>query len=258
MTNSANKLEQLKLDFDKMVSKLYEDYGLTYTTAVALGYPEVNEKNRKEIFAIATECKNKMRVLGSVNPNAIEEYKTLKDRYDFIGVQKQDLEESEKSLNKIIDDMTKLMKIQFAEQFELINKNFSEVFAELFGGGKAILKLADETNILECGIDIEVQPPGKKLQNLMLLSGGERALTAIALLFAILKLNPSPFCVLDEIEAALDDVNVHRYADYLKKFSEKTQFLIITHRKGSMEAANTMYGVTMQEHGISNLISYKL
>ena len=196
--------------------------------------------------------------MGSVNVNAIDEYRTLKDRYDFIQTQKEDLEESEKSLNKIIDDMTKLMKIQFAEQFELINKNFAEVFAELFGGGKAILKLADETNILECGIDIEVQPPGKKLQNLMLLSGGERALTAIALLFAILKLNPSPFCVLDEIEAALDDVNVHRYAEYLKNFSEKTQFLIITHRKGSMEAANAMYGVTMQEHGISNLISYKL
>jgi chromosome segregation protein len=161
-------------------------------------------------------------------------------------------------LNKIIDDMTRLMKIQFAEQFELINKNFTEVFTDLFGGGKANLKLADESNILECGIEIEVQPPGKKLQNMMLLSGGERALTAIALLFAILKLNPSPFCVLDEIEAALDDINVHRYADFLKKFSKETQFLIITHRKGSMEAANTMYGVTMEERGISKLLSIKL
>ena len=154
--------------------------------------------------------------------------------------------------------MTKLMKIQFAEQFELINKTFTEVFGELFGGGRAELKLADENNILECGIEIEAQPPGKKLQSMMLLSGGERALTAIALLFAILKLSPSPFCVLDEIEAALDDVNVYRYAEFLKKFSKKTQFLVITHRKGTMEAANTMYGVTMEEHGISKLISLKL
>ena len=243
---------KLETDIEDIQNKMWEEYETTPNTAQ--NYAEVTSSTAKEVDKLKSEIKG----LGTVNVNAIEEYKTLKDRYDFIGVQKQDLEESEKSLNKIIDDMTKLMKIQFAEQFELINKNFSEVFAELFGGGKAILKLADETNILECGIEIEVQPPGKKLQNLMLLSGGERALTAIALLFAILKLNPSPFCVLDEIEAALDDVNVHRYADYLKKFSEKTQFLIITHRKGSMTAANAMYGVTMQEHGISTLISQKL
>ena len=243
---------KLETDIEDIQNKMWEEYETTPNTAQ--NYAEVTSSTAKEVDKLKSEIKG----LGSVNVNAIEEYRTLKDRYDFIGVQKQDLEESEKSLNKIIDDMTKLMKIQFAEQFELINKNFSEVFAELFGGGKAILKLADETNILECGIEIEVQPPGKKLQNLMLLSGGERALTAIALLFAILKLNPSPFCVLDEIEAALDDVNVHRYADYLKKFSEKTQFLIITHRKGSMTAANAMYGVTMQEHGISTLISQKL
>lgn len=243
---------KLETDIEDIQNKMWEEYETTPNTAK--NYAEVTSSTAKEVDKLKSEIKG----LGNVNVNAIDEYRTLKDRYDFIQTQKEDLEESEKSLNKIIDDMTKLMKIQFAEQFELINKNFAEVFSELFGGGKAILKLADETNILECGIDIEVQPPGKKLQNLMLLSGGERALTAIALLFAILKLNPSPFCVLDEIEAALDDVNVHRYADYLKKFSEKTQFLIITHRKGSMEAANAMYGVTMQEHGISNLISYKL
>ena len=243
---------KLETDVEDIQNKMWEEYETTPNTAQ--NYAEVTSSTAKEV----EKLKSEIRGLGSVNVNAIDEYRTLKDRYDFIQTQKEDLEESEKSLNKIIDDMTKLMKIQFAEQFELINKNFAEVFAELFGGGKAILKLADETNILECGIDIEVQPPGKKLQNLMLLSGGERALTAIALLFAILKLNPSPFCVLDEIEAALDDVNVHRYAEYLKNFSEKTQFLIITHRKGSMEAANAMYGVTMQEHGISNLISYKL
>ena len=172
--------------------------------------------------------------------------------------QKEDLEASQESLEKIISDMVELMKIQFAQNFELINKNFSEVFVELFGGGRAELILSDTNNILESGIEIEVQPPGKKLQNMMLLSGGERAFTAIALLFAILKLSPSPFCILDEIEAALDDVNVYRFADYLKKFAESTQFLLITHRKGSMESANTVYGATMQEHGITKLVSMKL
>ena len=231
---------------------MWEEYETTPNTAT--NYAEVTSTTAKEV----EKLKGEIRSLGPVNVNAIDEYKTLKDRYEFLSVQRQDLEESEKSLNKIIDDMTKLMKIQFAEQFELINKNFTEVFGELFGGGRAELKLADENNILECGIEIEAQPPGKKLQSMMLLSGGERALTAIALLFAILKLSPSPFCVLDEIEAALDDVNVYRYAEFLKKFSKKTQFLIITHRKGTMEAANTMYGVTMEEHGISKLISLKL
>ena len=154
--------------------------------------------------------------------------------------------------------MVEQMKKQFAEQFKIINKNFEEVFKELFGGGKAELRLEDESNILECGIDITVQPPGKKLQNMLLLSGGERAFTAIALLFAILRINPAPFCVLDEIEAALDDVNVYRFAEYLKKFSANSQFLIITHRKGTMEAADTVYGITMEEKGVSKLLSMKL
>lgn len=172
--------------------------------------------------------------------------------------QRLDLESAMSSLRKIITDMTHIMKEQFKEQFDIINKNFNEVFIELFGGGSANLKLVDEENILECGIDINVQPPGKKLQNMTLLSGGEKAFTAIALLFAILKINPAPFCVLDEIEAALDDVNVFRYAEYLKKFSDQTQFLMITHRKGTMEVADTVYGVTMEENGISKLLSMKL
>ena len=172
--------------------------------------------------------------------------------------QRLDLENTSAKLKKVIQEMTGIMKEQFSKQFKIINRNFGEVFKELFGGGKAELKLADEENILECGIDIEVQPPGKKLQNMMLLSGGERAFTAIALLFAILKINPSPFCVLDEIEAALDDVNVYRYAEYLKKFTKDTQFLVITHRKGTMEAADTVYGITMEENGISKLLSMKL
>ena len=154
--------------------------------------------------------------------------------------------------------MITIMKTQFKDKFKLINKNFDEVFKELFGGGKAELILEDENDVLNCGIDIRVQPPGKKLQNMTLLSGGEKALTAIAILFAILKINPAPFCVLDEIEAALDDVNVNRYAEYLKKFSKDTQFLVITHRKGTMEAADTVYGITMEENGISKLLSMKL
>ena len=154
--------------------------------------------------------------------------------------------------------MTAIMKEEFLSKFNIINENFKEVFSELFGGGKALIKLADESNILESGIEIEVQPPGKKLQNMSLLSGGERAFTAIALLFAILKINPSPFCLLDEIEAALDDVNVYRFADYIKKFSDKIQFIVITHRKGTMEAADSIYGITMEERGISKLVSMKL
>ena len=172
--------------------------------------------------------------------------------------QRLDLENAISKLRNVITEMTSTMKTQFVEKFKLINKNFNEVFTQLFGGGKAELSLEDEANVLECGIEIKVQPTGKKLQNMMLLSGGEKALTAIALLFAILQINPAPFCILDEIEAALDDANVYRFAEYLKKFSKGTQFLVITHRKGTMEAADTVYGVTMEESGISKLLSIKL
>ena len=246
------KKSKLELDIETIQNKMWEEYETTPNTAQ--NYAEVTSSTAKDV----DNLKSEMRELGPININSIDEYKALKDRYDFLNTQKADLEESEASLNKIIEDMVNLMKIQFAEQFDLINQNFNEVFKELFGGGSANLRIADETNILESGIEIDAQPPGKKLQSMMLLSGGERALTAIALLFAILKLNPSPFCILDEIEAALDDVNVYRYADYLKKFSEKTQFLVITHRKGTQEVANTLYGVTMQEHGVSKLLSLKL
>jgi chromosome segregation protein len=222
----------------------------------------VDDYKKPENVALTQRKVNNLRAdieeLGSVNVDAIEEYKNLKDRYDFMCEQRLDLEDGMSKLKKVIQDMTNIMKEQFAKQFEIINKNFGEVFKELFGGGKAELSLTDPENILECGIDINVQPPGKKLQNMTLLSGGERAFTAIALLFAILRINPSPFCVLDEIEAALDDVNVYRYADYLKKFTKDTQFLVITHRKGTMEAADTVYGITMEENGISKLLSMKL
>lgn len=254
--DQATKLDvkktKVEADIEEIQNKMWEDYETTPNTAK--DYAEVTNTTAKDV----EKYKNEIKSLGNINVNAIDEYKAVGERYEFLRTQKIDLEESADSLEKIITDMIELMKIQFAQNFEVINKNFGEVFVELFGGGRAELRLADENNILESGIEIEVQPPGKKLQNMMLLSGGERAFTAIALLFAILKLSPSPFCILDEIEAALDDVNVYRYADYLKKFSANTQFLVITHRKGSMEAANTVYGATMQEHGITKLVSMKL
>lgn len=241
-------------EINEIINKMWEEYELTPNTVENYKKPENVALTQKNVNSLRNDIRN----LGSINIDSIEEYKTLKQRYDFMCEQRVDLEDTMAKLRKIIQDMTSIMKQQFKEKFEIINKNFSEVFKELFGGGNASLTLDDENNILECGIEITVQPPGKKLQNMMLLSGGEKAFTAIALLFAILKINPAPFCVLDEIEAALDDVNVYRYAEYLKKFSEKTQFLVITHRKGTMEAADTVYGVTMEENGISKLLSMKL
>lgn len=249
------KKTKLEDDINEIINKMWEEYEVTPNT-VKEEYkkPDNIALTQKKVNALRKD----LRELGSVNIDSIEEYKTMKERYDFMCEQRVDLEDTMAKLRKIISDMTNTMKEQFKSQFEIINKNFSEVFKELFGGGNASLKLEDEENILECGIDINVQPPGKKLQNMMLLSGGEKAFTAIALLFAILKINPAPFCVLDEIEAALDDVNVYRFAEYLKKFSKDTQFLVITHRKGTMEAADTVYGVTMEENGISKLLSMKL
>ncbi len=248
------KKTKLEQDIEQVVNNLWNEYEITPNNAEGFTKPTNVQETTKKVNLL----RNQIRDLGDVNVNSIEEYKKVSQRYDFMCEQRLDLENTMAKLRKIINEMTDIMKQQFSEQFKIINKNFGEVFRELFGGGKAELILADEANILECGIDIQVQPPGKKLQNMTLLSGGEKAFTAIALLFAILKINPSPFCVLDEIEAALDDVNVFRYSDYLKKFSKNTQFLIITHRKGTMEAADTVYGVTMEENGISKLLSMKL
>ena len=245
------KLEQ---DLEQVVNDLWIEYELTPNNAQNYEKPQNVQKAARDANMLRTQIKE----LGSINIDSIEEYKKTKERYDFMCEQRLDLENTASKLRNIISDMTKTMKEQFIEKFREINKNFNEVFVELFGGGKAELKLEDEENVLECGIDIQVQPTGKKLQNMMLLSGGEKAFTAIALLFAILKINPAPFCVLDEIEAALDDVNVYRFAEYLKKFSKETQFLVITHRKGTMESANTVYGVTMEENGVSKLLSMKL
>jgi len=248
------KRDKTKEDIDDVTNKLWEEYELTPNNCGEYKRPDNIAQATKKVNSL----RNKIRDLGSVNVDSIEEYKEMSKRYDFMCEQRLDIENTMAKLKDIISEMTGIMKEQFTKQFEIINKDFGEVFKELFGGGKASLVLEDEKNVLECGIEIVVQPPGKKLQNMTLLSGGERAFTAIALLFAMLKINPSPFCVLDEIEAALDDVNVYRFADYLKKFTKDTQFLVITHRKGTMEAGNSVYGITMEESGISKLLSMKL
>ena len=202
--------------------------------------------------------KAQIKELGPVNVNAIEDYKERKERFGFLSGQRDDLIEAEKSLTGVIQELDREMRKQFAEKFEDINRQFDVVFKELFGGGHGTLELIQEQDLLEAGIRIIAQPPGKKLQNMMQLSGGEKALTAIALLFAIQNLKPSPFCLLDEIEAALDDSNVKRFADYLHKLTEHTQFIIITHRRGTMAAADILYGITMQEKGISALVAVSL
>lgn len=248
------KKTKLEQDLQQVVESLWNEYELTPNSTEEYQKPNNVATAQKQVNSLRNEIKD----LGSINIDSIEEYKKTKERYDFMSEQRLDLENTASKLRKIIGDMTTTMQNQFKEKFELINKNFNEVFTELFNGGKAELILENEENILECGIDIRVQPPGKKLQNMMLLSGGEKAFTAIALLFAILKINPAPFCILDEIEAALDDVNVYRFAEYLKKFCKQTQFLVITHRKGTMEAGDSVYGVTMEENGISKLLSIKL
>lgn len=212
-------------------------------------------EDEKEAQKRLLELKSKIKSLGSVNMDSIEEYKSVSERFEFLSNQRDDLEKSEENLNKIIKSMEELMEHHFEEQFTQINESFGIVFKELFGGGRGRLYLQDPDNVLESGIEIEVQLPGKGLQNINLYSGGERSFIAIALLFAILRVKPAPFCILDEIDAALDDVNVSRFATYLKNYLEQSQFIVITHRRGTMEAANIMYGVTMQEKGVSKLLS---
>jgi chromosome segregation protein len=198
--------------------------------------------------------KNAIRRLGSVNVSAIEEYKEVSERYTYLKAQLDDLQQSRSQLVKLITSLNGEMKALFTQSFDVINENFGRIFAELFGGGTARLELTDREDVLNSGIEIVVSPPGKVIKSLNALSGGEQALVAISIYFAILAHNPSPFCVLDEIEAALDDVNVIRYANYIKRICDKTQFIVITHRRGTMEAADVLYGVTMQEDGISKLL----
>lgn len=246
---------RLEAEMEALQDRIWNEYELTYSSAMEL---------KKDVGSLTSaqrrinEIKNMIKELGPINVAAIDDYIKTKDRYEFMTNQRNDMEQAREKLLRVIAEMTSIMKKQFLEQFKLINKNFNDVFRELFNGGRASLTLVDEENVLESGIEIEAQPPGKKLQNMMLLSGGERAFTAIALLFAILRLKPSPFCVLDEIEAALDEANVYRFVEYLKNYSCNTQFIVVTHRKGTMEGSDMLYGVTMQEHGVSKIISMKM
>jgi chromosome segregation protein len=248
--------EKLVEQSDLQMNYMWEEYELTYTGALA--YPIDNEVSLTQARKLIAEIKGKIRELGDVNVNAIEDYKNLSERYEFLSGQREDLIKAEEVLVQIIEELDSEMRKQFAEKFKAINEQFDVVFKELFGGGKADLELTESEDILEAGIRINAQPPGKKLQNMMQLSGGEKALTAISLLFAIQNLKPSPFCLLDEIEAALDDSNVKRFAKYLHKLTRDTQFIIITHRRGTMAAADILYGITMQEKGVSTLVSVSL
>ena len=248
--------EKIEENLVNCVNYIWNEYELTQTEAAAFFQKtEIGLSERKRQIA---SLKTQIRNLGMVNVNAIEELKEVSERYLFLKGQHQDLIEAEEALLKIIEELDRGMRVQFLEKFKEIQVEFDQVFRELFGGGKGTLSLVEEEDILEAGIQIVSQPPGKKLQNMMQLSGGEKALTAIALLFAIQNLKPSPFCLLDEIEAALDDSNVGRYAEYLHKLTKDTQFIIITHRRGTMAAADRLYGITMQEKGVSTLVSVDL
>ncbi len=255
-----NKKEKYDSDTELLKIRMWEEYEITVSLARELdkALDELKDISKTKLEQMANKLKSEIKALGEVTVSAIEEYKELSERGQFISKQKEDLEETKSKLENLIDNTTAVMKTQFAKQFKEINENFKETFKELFGGGRAELRLTDDKNVLESGIEIDVEPPGKKLQNMSLLSGGEKALTAIAILFAILKIKAPPFCVLDEIEAALDDINVARFASYLEKYSDETQFIVITHRKGTMEVATSVYGVTMQEYGVSKLVSMKM
>lgn len=257
----SNMLEHMESQKSKMewkhnnlLNNMWEKYEISYLEALEMRV-EIDEKTmNRQIKAL----RKAIRDLGEVNLNAIKEYEEVSERYGFLTEQYQDLQDAQKQLTRVIRDLEKTMKQQFLEYFEEINEHFKEIFKALFTGGQADLVLLDKEDMLNSDVDIIAQPPGKKLQSLELMSGGERALTAIALLFAILKSKPTPFCILDEIEAALDDVNVYRFADFLKEFTQKSQFIIITHRKGTMEIADNLYGVTMEEYGVSKILSVRL
>ena len=241
----------LQKNYDDIIQKLWEEYELTKKEAekIAVHIEDQGKAQRR-----LSELKQKIKSLGSINVSAIEEYKEVSERYEFMSVQLGDVEKSKAELLHLINDLTKQMREIFIDRFNLINENFSKTFVELFGGGKASLSLSDPENVLTTGVDISVEPPGKIVSHIELLSGGEKALVAIALYFAIMKVRPAPFCVMDEIEAALDDVNVYRFAEYLRRMNDRTQFICITHRRGTMEEADVLYGVTMQDRGISKML----
>ena len=252
----ASMQEKLESQKEERISQIWDEYQVTPSEAAA--FRNENSMDQKQTRKRIEEIKAAIRQMGNINVNAIEDYKEMSQRHGFLQNQHDDLIKAEKALEEIILELDEGMRKQFRENFARIQVEFDKAFRELFGGGKGTLELVDDEDILEAGIRIISQPPGKKLQNMMQLSGGEKALTAIALLFAIQHLKPSPFCLLDEIEAALDEANVSRYANYLHKLTKNTQFIIITHRRGTMAAADRLYGITMQEKGISALVSVNL
>lgn len=252
------RLEERKLSlqkqYDDIIAQLWEEYELTRREAEETVPPLENVQEAKRRL---NELKSKIKALGTVNVAAIEEYKEVSERFAFMTGQVGDVEKSRAEILRLIGDLTKQMREIFIERFHQINENFTSTFRELFGGGKAYLELTDPEDILQSGIDIIVHPPGKIVVHLEALSGGEKALVAIALYFAIMKVSPAPFCVMDEIEAALDEVNVDRFAAYLRQMNDKTQFILITHRRGTMEEADVLYGVTMQDEGVSKLLELR-
>lgn len=255
MARLAERKAAAEAEYDQMAAKLWDEYQLTVSQAEEVS---VDFDSLPQLRAQVSDLRNKIRALGSVNVGAIEEYKEVKGRYDTLQVQVTDVEESRNELTRMIAGLSRQMREIFSDSFRAINENFGRVFRELFGGGEASLVLEDESDVLSSGIGIQVAPPGKVIKNLEALSGGEQALVAISIYFAIMAVNPAPFCILDEIEAALDDANVSRFAQYLRRVSDKTQFIVITHRRGTMEAANILYGVTMQEDGVSKLLKLDL
>ena len=256
---NAAKLEQKRatqaMEEKQLLDRLWENYELNYSSA---------QEQRKELESLPKanrrigELKREINALVTVNVGAIEDFDRVNTRYTYLSTQRDDVTRSKEELMGIIEEITKEMTEIFAQQFQVIRESFQTTFEELFGGGKATLELEDPSDILNCGIEIKAQPPGKTLKTLTLLSGGEKAFVAIALYFAILKVHPTPFCVMDEIEAALDEANVIRFAKYMRSIAGKTQFIVITHRRGTMEEADVLYGVTMQEQGVSRILTLGL
>ena len=259
MERLCAKFEQKKLASDleekQIIDRLWDNYGLSHSAAKELRQPVAHPTASSRRIG---ELHKSISALGTPNFGAIDEYARLSERYEFLTSQRDDVEKSKKEIQDIITEVTVQMKDVFKTQFAVINDSYRETFLELFGGGKGSLELIEDEDVLEAGILVIAQPPGKKLVNMMQMSGGEKSLTAICLLFAIQNLKPSPFCLLDEIEAALDENNVTRFAKYLHKLTKNTQFIVITHRRGTMEKADRLYGITMQEKGVSTLVSVNL
>ncbi len=252
------KLATVKGQLKQHLDSLREDYSLTYEAALSQAKLENTEENQQNLRRSVKLHRMSLEDIGPVNLGAIDEYKEVKDRYDFLNGQQNDLLEARSNLQQSMDELDQEVKGRFGQTFQQISASFSRLFPVVFGGGNARFTLTDPDNLLESGVEIIAQPPGKKLQRLSLLSGGERSLTAITLLFAMLEVNPVPFCVLDEVEAALDDANVARFARFLRQYDSQTQFIVITHRRGTMEQADQLYGVVMQESGVSQILSVSL